>query len=87
MAISFGCEHNLSFVQTSKVIELAKEMARDPKALQDRSMSMAPSTVSYKLRFGLALSFQEELYADMRMQFFSLNLDEATSLQKEKIFT
>ena len=84
MLLAFVAENNLSFSLTPKLIDLAQEMARDPKALD--SLSLHPTTASYKMRFGVAKTFAEELSVEMQDSFFSLNIDEAVSANNEKVW-
>ena len=52
MLISFGVENSLTFSVQAKILKLAKELARDPKALQ--SLSLERTTLTYTLKSGLA---------------------------------
>lgn len=85
MLLSFLAEKNLSFSIAPDIIELAKELAKDIKAL-DR-MSMHRTAASYKLRIGVAQTFHEQMLSDLRNTYFSLNLDESTSNNHQKIVT
>ena len=49
------------------------------------SMSMDRTNASYKIRFGLAKSFEEDMCEELRTTIFSLNIDEATSRNLEKV--
>lgn len=60
-------------------------MARDPKALQQ--LKMGRMSASYKMRFGLGKTIQEELLAELKESVFSLNIDEATSKTDLRILT
>ena len=66
-------------------IELANEMMRDPLAA--KKFKLSRTVASYKLRDGLAKGLEEELIEKLKKCFFSLNLDEATSLTHHKILT
>ena len=68
--LGFVAENSLSYSVVPKVIELSKEFARDPAAL-DR-LSMDRTTASYKLRFGLAKSMNESTLEAIRSTFFLL---------------
>ena len=59
------------------LIELAKELSKDPKSLS--KLKMHRTTVSYKFQYGLANTFRVELTERLRTTTYSVNLDEATS--------
>ena len=67
------------------LIELAKELSKDPKALS--KLKMHRTTVSYKLQYGLANTFRLQLTERLRTTIYSLNLDEATSKNLMHVFT
>ena len=58
------------------LLNLAKELAKDQKALDGNSMDRTSAT--YKMKFGLAKTFHEKTIEHLDNGFFSLNLDEAT---------
>lgn len=70
-------EHNLPFSVAPSLIDLAKELARDPKALN--SLSMDRTSASIKMRYGLANTLLSEIIGKMKSGYFSLNIDESTS--------
>ena len=84
MVLSFVAEFNLPFAMANNV-ELANEMMRDPLAA--KKLKLSRTVASYKLRDGLAKWLEEELIKKLKKCFFSLNLDEATSLTHHKILT
>lgn len=61
---------------------VSQAASSDPAALKD--LSMDRTTASYKLR-GLAAFFQESLLEELRTCPFSLNIDEATAKNNEKV--
>ena len=85
MVLSFVAEHNLLFAMASNVVELANEMMRDPLAA--KKLKLSCTVTSYKLRDALATGLEEELIEKLKKCFFSLNLDEATSLTYHKVLT
>ena len=85
MVLSFVAEYNLPFAMANNVVELANEMMRDPLAA--KKLKLSRTVASYKLRDGLAKGLEEELIEKLKKCFFSLNLDEATSLTHHKILT
>lgn len=83
--IVFATELNLSFSATPRLIAYAKEMARDPLALE--KLSMERQTHSYKLRFGVGPTFVQGIINDVGSSFFNLNLDEAMNNCHEKVLS
>ena len=83
MVLGFVAEHTLPYAIVPDIIALAQELSRDPKAMA--SMSMDRTNASYKMRFGLAKSFEEDMCEELRTTSFSLNIDEATSSNLEKV--
>ena len=58
-------------------VNLAKSLARDPKALAE--LHMDRTTASYKMTHGLAEGFQQKLISSLQKFPFSMNIDESTS--------
>lgn len=85
MLLSFLAEKSLPFTLAPDLLNLVKELSKDKKATN--SMTMYRTTAAYKLRFGVAKTFQENLIEDLKREKFSLNLDESTSANNEKIVT
>jgi len=48
---------------------------------------MNRTTASYKTRFGVGKKFSEEVIDDMKTNFFSLNMDESTSSNFQRVLT
>lgn len=65
-------------------VSLLQAMASDRRAVQ-RMPSIAASTASYKLRHGLQKTLQDEILAELKTCYFSLNIDEAMSKTKKKV--
>ena len=85
MVLGFVVENNLPFSTAEKIVELANEMMREPHAA--KKLKLARITVSYKLRYGFAKGFEDELMEKLRKTFFSFNLDDATSTTHRKVLT
>lgn len=81
--LGFMAEHDMPFSHSSDLIKLAQNMAKDIKVLN--AMSVDRTTASYKLNYGLAIYFHNKLDKELRKTFFSLNIDECTSNNLEKI--
>ena len=58
-----------------------------PDLIAAKKLRLARATVSYKLRYGLAKTVEEELIKKLKNGFFSWNLDEATSTTHHKVLT
>ena len=67
-----------SFLQS--IIELAKELAKDTKALL--KLKMYRTTASYKMTHGLTRTLRNELVNKPRVTHLSKNLDEATFISR-----
>ena len=83
--LGFMTENSLSLSMAPRLVTLTKELARDPSALS--KLSMGRTSATYKATYGLAKTFKEDMVDDIGDQFFSLNLDEATSSNNEKVLT
>ena len=84
MIVAFIAEHNLSFSLSEELIELSKELSRDTTAL--KRVKLHRTTSSYKLTFGLAVHWKNELVEQLRLTPFSINLDESTSSNTKHVF-
>ncbi|GBN33907.1 hypothetical protein AVEN_165944-1, partial [Araneus ventricosus] len=60
-------------------------MAKDEKALNE--VTMHRIAASYKMRFGVSKTMKEGLLEDLRRAFFSLNVDESTNSNNQRIVT
>lgn len=83
MLLGFLAENDLPFTMTPKLIQFSQQLAKDPKALNELKMDRC--TASYKMTYGLASFFTEELIEELRSTFFCLNLDESTNSNQEKV--
>ncbi|VDI50671.1 Hypothetical predicted protein [Mytilus galloprovincialis] len=82
MVVAFTSENSLSFSLVPKMLELAKTLSDDKKALD--SITMNRTTASYKTRFGVGKTFEEDLIRCLKTSCFSLNMDESTSSNYQK---
>ncbi|XP_076109456.1 uncharacterized protein LOC143078481 [Mytilus galloprovincialis] len=85
MVVAFTSENSLSFSLVPKMLELAKTLSDDKKALD--SITMNRTTASYKTRFGVGKTFEEDLIRCLKTSCFSLNMDESTSSNYQKVLT
>ena len=83
MVLGFTAQACLPFQHVPAIISLAKELSRDPKALQ--RLTMDRTSASYKLKYGLSKTIKEDLAAELSEELFSLSIDEATSNNKKKV--
>ena len=83
--VSFIAEHSLSLRMAPHLIGFAKELARDPVVLNP--LSMERPKLTYKLKYGLNTSIHKKLVNDLRSSYFSINLDECPSSNKERVFS
>ena len=83
LVVSFAAETNMKFEQTPKVIDLVKELAKYPTVLKD--LNMAHTACSYKLTEGLGLVTHKRIVTDMQKYLFSINLDECTSQNNQRV--
>ena len=85
MIVSFGAENSLTFTVQSKIIKLAKELAKDPKVLQD--LSLERTSLTYKLKEGVAEVAHKRLIQELQNTPFSITLDECTNQAHNKVLT
>ena len=82
MVLAYLAEQDLPLSKSSGIVELAQELARDPKALNE--LRLERSTATYKLKYGLSVTIKKRLLNAMRESPFSLNIDESTSKSSKK---
>ena len=86
MLLGFLAENTLPFTMALKLIKLTKAMSADKTTLS--KISMSRTTASYKMRFGLAKTIEDQLSEELQNTYFSLNIDETTNhASHKKIFT
>lgn len=85
MLLAFTAEYSLSFAIVPSLIQLGKTLSQDKRALEHLEMSR--TTASYKTRFGVGKTFEDKLLQNLRSVHFSLNIDESTSSNYQKVLT
>lgn len=85
MVLGFMAEHNLAFSLVPDLIDLAKALAADKRALDE--LSIDRTSASYKMKYGLGKTMNDNLVKDLRCFFFSLNIDEATSKNLHRVLS
>ena len=85
LTLSFIAEHSLPLNLVPNLIKYAQEIARDEKVLH--TLSMERQTATYKLKHGLAFLYRKRLVNKLRTSTFSMNMDEATSNNNQKVFS
>ena len=83
--IGVMAEHGLPLGTASFLVELAQDLANDPKALD--GLTMERTSTTYKLKFGLGKTFHERTIENMKKKHFSLNMDESFSSNDQKVLT
>ena len=78
-------EHSMPFTYAPILVDLAKELASDPKALSQ--LSLDRRTASYKTTYGMGECYRERLVTNLKTTPFSMNLDESTSANNKHILT
>ena len=82
--LSFTVENSLPLSKVPKLVDFAKSLAKDAKALNGVKMDRTAAT--YKLKEGLALHRHDNLVDKMKVFPFSINMDECTSNSNKKVF-
>ena len=77
MVLGFLAEKYLTFSDAPDLIQPAKTLATDREALAE--LRIDRSAASYKMQFDVGKTFADELAINLRKNFFSQNIDEATS--------
>ena len=83
--LSFVCEHNLPVYLTSKLLQLCKDVNRDPKVLNE--INLSPGSATYKIVDGLGHFYNKAVICNLRKKPFSINIDECTESSGMKVFT
>lgn len=84
MVLGFTSQHSLHFNLVPKMMDLARELAKDPAALTHLKLGDG-TTASYKTNYGLSKTFRDKLVESLKVNCFSLNLDEAFTSNNKKI--
>ena len=77
LVLSYCAEKNLSFARAGEIIDIAKELSKDCKALNRTQLSR--TTALYKIKFGLGRYIEGKLISNLQETRFSLNIDKTTS--------
>ena len=85
LVLSYCAEKNLSFARAGEIIDIAKELSKDTKALNRTQLSR--TTASYKMKYGLGKCIEDKTVSNLKETYFSLNIDEATSDTLQKVLT
>ena len=80
---AFLSEHCLPFALAGDLLDLAKRFAEDKAALEKTTLS--PTSATYITTHGVAKSFKDEVKLKVKNKFVSLNLDEATNKNNDKV--
>lgn len=78
---AFLAEHNLSFTLAQTLVDLCKKVAGDKAALSRMSNQLA----SYFNTHGITPEFKRQLSNKLKNDMFSLNMDEATNNNMDKV--
>lgn len=82
-AMVYVAQHNIGFSVVPEILQLTKALAADKKALD----SLGISRTTYKTRFSLAKTFGSHLVETLKNTFFSLNMDESTNSNFQRVVT
>ncbi|KAK7504234.1 hypothetical protein BaRGS_00004538 [Batillaria attramentaria] len=80
--LAFLAEHSLPFSLAPDLLDVARRLAEDKKALEKTNLSRTSAT--YTLTHGLGSACKQELDERLRSTPFSFNLDEATDNANDK---
>ncbi|GBM99555.1 hypothetical protein AVEN_93117-1 [Araneus ventricosus] len=79
----FVAENSMQFSLAPKLVELRQTLAKDGPALSKLTMERTAAT--YVTGYGVAKTMREELVAKLNKNYFSLNVDEATNSNGDKV--
>ena len=85
MLVEFLAENSLPMSMAPKIIDISKALANDERVLG--KLCMDRTTASYKLKYGLAATFEESLLEELRKTPLALNMDEAMNSNNQKVVT
>ena len=83
--LSFVAEHSLPLSITPHLIEYAREMSQDRRALD--KIAMGRTSVTYKLTDGLSEILHKRLVNTLKEVPFSINIDECTAKNNQKVLS
>ncbi|XP_052234163.1 uncharacterized protein LOC127846705 isoform X2 [Dreissena polymorpha] len=85
MLLGFIAENSLPFTMAPKIVDLAKGLAKDTKALNH--LPMERTSASYKMKFGMGKTYFDRTVSNMKRFKFSLNMDQSTSTNLHRVLT
>ena len=85
MLFAFIDEHSLSYSLSESLIEVAKKLSENEAAL--KRLHRHRTTASYKLAYGLDLTWQNELTKILHETPLLLNVDESISSNTKYVYT
>ena len=77
MILGVVAEHSLPMTMVPVLIDLAQQLSKDKKVLDN--LSMDRTSASYKMNYGVRATFHGQTVSNIRKCQFSLNIDESTS--------
>ena len=83
--LSFLAENLLPISLAPLLVNYAKEMAKDVKALD--GVSLERTSATYKLKEGLGTLSHKRLVNDMQTHPFSINTDECVNTSNDKVYS
>lgn len=83
LVLGVVAEHSLPISMAPVIVDTAKELAKDLKALNH--LSLERTTASYKMTYGLGKTFLDETIQALKTTPFSLNVDESTSNNDKRV--
>ena len=73
MVLSTLAEHSLPLSMAPVLIDLSRNLTKDPKSLA--KLSLERTTAGYKLKYGLAKTLLDQIVSCLQKVLFSLNID------------
>ena len=83
MVLGAIAEHSLPPSMSPVLIDLAKELANDKKALN--SLSMDRTSASYQMQYGLKQTIHDQTLSNLGKYPFSMNIDKTMSSNHKKV--
>ena len=83
--LAFCAENALSLSMVPRLVNFSETLPRDSKA--SSGVNLSRHAAGYKMTNGVAKTFSERLYDELKGYHFSLNADEATSKNLKKVVT
>lgn len=83
MILGVIAEHSLPLTMAPVILDVAKELGKDRKALASNTMDR--TAASYKMTHGLQKTINERTVASIKQCPFSLNIDESTSNNHKRV--